>query len=454
MSERQDPPPRVRNSCRLRRKGRRDRNGEPHKRAMDACFLAPSAACWSRNSPRSNLQCVLIRSSAAFKAPKAPKVWTFPRSATELLVLDAVRDCRIRSQPPHLVLLVVLEIALEPFDVAFALERQDMGCNAVEEPAVMADDDGAAGKILERLFQRAQRIDVEIVGGLVEQQHVGARLEHLGEMDAIAFTARKLADLLLLVRAPEVERRAVGTRIHLALAQEHDIVAARDFLPDVLLALQRITGLVDISKMHRIADPDRAGIRLFLPGNHAEQRRLARAIGTDDADNAARRQLEGEIIHQQIFAIAFAQMLEIDDVLSKPLRYRNDDLRGLGRLLGGVLHQLLITLVSRLGFGLSRARRCGNPFLLARERALACLFLAAFLLKPLLLLRQPRGIVALVRNAAAAIELQNPAGHMVEKITIMGDDQDRARIVAQMAFEPAHRFGVEMVGRLVEQEKV
>ena len=36
----------------------------------------------------------------------------------------------------------------------------------------------------------------------------------------------------------------------------------------------------------------------------------------------------------------------------------------------------------------------------------------------------------------------------------MGDDQDRARIIAQMAFEPVDAFGVEMVGRFVEQQQV
>ena len=35
----------------------------------------------------------------------------------------------------------------------------------------------------------------------------------------------------------------------------------------------------------------------------------------------------------------------------------------------------------------------------------------------------------------------------------MGDDQDRAGIVAQMPFEPVDRLGVEMVGRLVEQQQ-
>ena len=128
--------------------------------------------------------------------------------ARELLVLDPVRDAGNLRQPPHLVGLVVLEVALEPFDMAVALEGEHVGRDAVEEPAVVADDDGAAGEILQRLFERAQRIDVEIVGRLVEQQHVGAGLEHLGEMHAVALAARERADLLLLVGALEVERRA------------------------------------------------------------------------------------------------------------------------------------------------------------------------------------------------------------------------------------------------------
>src|SRR6266568_7267102 len=152
-------------------------------------------------------------------------IWISP---AKFLVPDPVRDGGIDAKPPLLVLLVILEIALEPFDVALALERQHVGGDAVEEPAVVADDDRAAGEILERLLERAQGIDVEIVGRLVEQDHVGAGLEHLGEMHAVALAPRELADLLLLVGALEVERGAIGARIHLALAEKNDVVAAGD----------------------------------------------------------------------------------------------------------------------------------------------------------------------------------------------------------------------------------
>ena len=54
-------------------------------------------------------------------------------------------------------------------------------------------------------LERAQRVDVEVVRRLVEQQDVAARLEQLGEVDPVALAARQLADHLLLVGAAEVE---------------------------------------------------------------------------------------------------------------------------------------------------------------------------------------------------------------------------------------------------------
>jgi len=65
-----------------------------------------------------------------------------------------------------------------------------------------------------------------------------------------------------------------------------------------------------------------------------------------------------------------------------------------------------------------------------------CGLFAALLLEPLLLLHQPGRIIALVGNALAAVEFENPARDVVEEVAVMGDDQDGAGIVAQMAFQP------------------
>ncbi len=61
-----------------------------------------------------------------------------------------------------------------------------------------------------------QRLDVEVVGGLVEQQQVAALLEREREVEAVALTTGEHAGLLLLVGALEPElstrRRATGSR--------------------------------------------------------------------------------------------------------------------------------------------------------------------------------------------------------------------------------------------------
>ena len=57
----------------------------------------------------------------------------------------------------------------------------------------------------QRLLERAQHVHVEVVRGLVEQEEVAAATEQLREVHAVALAARQFADLLLLVRALEVE---------------------------------------------------------------------------------------------------------------------------------------------------------------------------------------------------------------------------------------------------------
>ena len=67
------------------------------------------------------------------------------------LAVDAMRTGRVRTQTGDAVLLVVLEVALEPLPGAGvlvgALPREDVGADAVHEPAIMARDDAAAGKL-------------------------------------------------------------------------------------------------------------------------------------------------------------------------------------------------------------------------------------------------------------------------------------------------------------------
>src|SRR5258706_194877 len=47
-----------------------------------------------------------------------------------------------------------------------------------------------------------------------------------------------------------------------------------------------------------------------------------------------------------------------------------------------------------------------------------------------------------------------PARHVVEEVAVVGHRDHRGRILLQEALEPGHGFGIEVVGRLVEQQQV
>ena len=79
---------------------------------------------------------------------------------------------RLRAQP----LPPVAVVADVRFDVR-PLDDQEARADAIEEVAVMADGDQGSFVGAERVFQRFARRDVEVVGRLVEHQHV-AREEH------------------------------------------------------------------------------------------------------------------------------------------------------------------------------------------------------------------------------------------------------------------------------------
>ena len=82
----------------------------------------------------------------------------------------------------------------------------------------MADDDGAACEVLQAFLQGTERVHVDVVGRLVEEEHVGFLLQGQGKVHTISFTARQHTGFLLLVVAAEVEAGDVGARVHAAFA--------------------------------------------------------------------------------------------------------------------------------------------------------------------------------------------------------------------------------------------
>src|SRR5690348_6024662 len=110
-------------------------------------------------------------------------------SARQRLVSDAMWLGRVLALAPTEILDVFLVIALEPNHLRVAFEGEDVGSDAIEEPAIVRDHHRAAREGEQRLLERPQCLHVEIVGRLIEQQHVAPGAQHLGEVHAVTLAA-------------------------------------------------------------------------------------------------------------------------------------------------------------------------------------------------------------------------------------------------------------------------
>src|SRR6266481_9814040 len=81
----------------------------------------------------------------------------------QLLVSDPMWLIGVVAEPPLAVGFVVGVVAFEPNDRALVLERQHVRCDPIEKPAIVRDHDRATTEVEQRIFERAQCVDVEIV---------------------------------------------------------------------------------------------------------------------------------------------------------------------------------------------------------------------------------------------------------------------------------------------------
>src|SRR5262249_55036466 len=75
-----------------------------------------------------------------------------------------------------------------------AVQRRQFRRNAVEQIAIVRNQQHRAGKVQQALFQHFQRRDVQIVGRLVEDEQVGGLKHEVGDENARLLPSRKAGD--------------------------------------------------------------------------------------------------------------------------------------------------------------------------------------------------------------------------------------------------------------------
>ena len=198
--------------------------------------------------------------------------------------------------------LVIREVPFEPHHLGLVLEGEHVGCDAIEEPPVVADDHSAARELEERILEGSQGVDVEIVRRLVEQQDIAPLGQHLRQLDSVPLAPRELAHQFLLIGAFETERGHIGPGVELAVTHHDDVVATADLLVDGRIWRESRPVLVDVGEGHRLSDVERSCVEWLQAGDQLEEGRLPRTVRSDDADDASWGQQERQAVEQEAVA--------------------------------------------------------------------------------------------------------------------------------------------------------
>lgn len=169
------------------------------------------------------------------------------------------------------VVLALLEVAAVVAGVgghAAVLERGDVVDAGVHEGAVVADDENGAVVVGDKAAKPLDAFEVQVVGGLVQQQQVGMAQEKLGERDTHLPAAGELGARALKVGDLKAQagQDLAGVALELVAAQVLkavlDLAVLVEECVDVLALLGELgdLGLQLVSALAHAAD--------FLGGGH------------------------------------------------------------------------------------------------------------------------------------------------------------------------------------------
>uniref|UniRef100_A0A6J7PBT6 Unannotated protein n=1 Tax=freshwater metagenome TaxID=449393 RepID=A0A6J7PBT6_9ZZZZ len=233
-------------------------------------------------------------------------------------------------------------------------------------------------------------------------------------------------------------------------------VAVRDGVLHAHRLVELGAELVKVNDLKPGALLDRALDGRELAEHEPQQRRLAGAVRSDDPDDPGLGHLEREVLDEQAVTESLGHPVELDHGVTQTRSRRDHDLERAVVLTAGLCLglELVICLKAGLTLGLPGLGGHAHPLELALQGALTGRLLLLLLGESGALLLEPARVVALEREATAAVEFEDPLGHVVEEVAVVGDGDDGAGVVLQEALQPVDALGVEVVGGLVEQEQI
>jgi hypothetical protein len=102
--------------------------------------------------------------------------------------MHAMRLCVLPLAPDE-ILVILREVPLMEHNFTVTFKGEDVGGDAIQEPAVMGDYQYTTREGEHGLLQCAQGFHIEIVGRFIQEQNIGVLFQGSGQMQPSTFAA-------------------------------------------------------------------------------------------------------------------------------------------------------------------------------------------------------------------------------------------------------------------------
>ena len=321
-----------------------------------------------------------------------------------------------------------------------------------QEGTVVAHHHQGPGPVVEEVLQDAEGVEVEVVGGLVEEQHVGLTGQDGEELQPAPLTPRQVGHprVRQVAREPEpLHQGHVGEGSRAPVRPGHHLLHAG-------AAVELHAVLVVVAGHHGRTELDPARRRRPSAGEEVEERRLARSVGPHHAQPVTRADEQVDVVeHRGPGPVGEPGAVALDHLVAEP-GHGDGQVETLRS--GGLLRPLSDERPGRghprLGFAAPGLGPAPQPGELAPGQVAAGGLGRRRVLLALGLPQEVGLVPSLVHVGRTAVELEHPGRHPVEQVAVVAHDDQAPGVVDEPVLEPGDGPQVQVVGRLVQDEEL
>ena len=203
-----------------------------------------------------------------------------------------------------LLALLLQKRAVVPFKaIKPSLVEAEQAINgAIEEITVVGNNDHAAPEVFKEVFENAEGLNIQIVGGFVQQQHVGRLDQHPAEGEAAALASRELGQGAVLLgrwKQKAFQKLGCGDLFTPQIDPAGGFFHELDHFAIEPFAFVEVFGvLVQVTDVNGLPKQQAALGWLAPSGDEIKQGGFAAAVGADDADSVFRAEAVAEAIEE------------------------------------------------------------------------------------------------------------------------------------------------------------